>query len=314
MAQVFNLKEDKSQVSLKDHQSPFSRKTLAFLRALKRNNDRDWFRLRKPQYEEHVRAPMVALLARLAGDLPRFAPELISDPRVSLYRIYRDTRFSADKTPLKTHVAAHFPARGFPRGEGSGLYVEVTPAWVWMGGGLYMPPSSDLRLVREHIAAHHRALHRIVSGGAFKRAVGTLEGEQLSTMPRGYVKDHPAARYLRFKQFLAGREFEAEFATSPRFYPELLRVFRAVAPLVRFLNTPLLAARKADLPAFAPGGRYGEVSPKRSAGGKVGLYGHVEAGLQTRLRPMRMLPGRDEGLPPDRRRIERPPQAAASRR
>jgi uncharacterized protein (TIGR02453 family) len=94
----------------------FSRKTLAFLRALKRHNNRDWFRLRKPQYEQHVRQPMIDLLARLAIDLRGFAPELISDPRVSLFRIYRDTRFSEDKKPLKTNVAAHFPAmkdRGF---------------------------------------------------------------------------------------------------------------------------------------------------------------------------------------------------------
>ena len=241
---------------------------------MKRNNNRDWFRLRKPQYEEHVRGPMVALLARLAGDLPRFAPELISDPRVSLYRIYRDTRFSEDKTPLKTHAAAHFPAKGFPRGEGSGLYVEVAPTWVWIGGGLYMPSSSDLRLIREHIAGRHRTLHRIVTGSAFERAVGALEGEQLSTMPRGYVKGHPAAQYLRFKQFLAGREFEAEFAVSPRFYPELLKIFRAVAPLIRFLNTPLLEGRRTL---------------------------------------MQMLPSEGEGLLPDRRRIERHPQAAASR-
>src|SRR5687768_16706141 len=95
MTQVFSRKDDRSL---------FSRKTLAFLRALKRNNNRDWFRLRKTQYEQHVRGPMVGLLERLAGDLPGFAPELISDPRVSLYRIYRDTRFSDDKTPLKTHV------------------------------------------------------------------------------------------------------------------------------------------------------------------------------------------------------------------
>jgi uncharacterized protein (TIGR02453 family) len=224
--------------------SPFTRKTLAFLRTLKRHNDREWFRLRKPQYEEHVRGPMVALLAQLAVDLPRFAPELISDPRVCLYRIYRDTRFSGDKSPLKTHVAAHFPSKGFPRNEGAGLYLEVAPAWVWVGGGLYMPPASDLRLIRAHIAGNHRALHRIATGQAFQRAVGKLDGERLSGMPRGYVRDHPAAEYLRFKQFLAGREFEAEFATSPRFYPELLRIFRAVAPLVRFLNTPLLEHRR----------------------------------------------------------------------
>jgi len=124
----------------------------------------------------------------------------------------------------------------------------VAPTWVWIGGGLYMPPSSDLRLIRAYIADKHRALHRLVSGAPFKRAVGRLDGEQLSSMPRGYVKDHPAAHYLRYKQFLAGREYEAEFATSPRFYPELLRIFRAVAPLVRFLNTPLLEGRRTVMP------------------------------------------------------------------
>ena len=227
--------------------SPFTRKTLAFLRALKRNNDRDWFRARKPEYEQHVRGPMIEMLARLESDLPRFAPEVISDPRVSLYRIYRDTRFSADKTPLKTHAAAHFPFKGFPRGEGSGLYFEVAPTWCWIGGGLYMPSSQDLQAIREHIAANHRALHRIVNARGFRKAVGILEGEQLTRVPRGYLKDHPAAHYLRFRQFLAGREFEAEFATSPRFYRQLLTTFEAVVPLVRFLNEPLLK-RSAQMP------------------------------------------------------------------
>jgi uncharacterized protein (TIGR02453 family) len=225
-------------------QSPFTRKTLSFLRALKRNNNREWFRSRKPQYDEHVRTPMTNLLSRLATDLPAFAPELVSDPRVSLYRIYRDTRFSADKRPLKTHVAAHFPTRGFARNEGAGLYVEVTPAWVWMGGGIYMPSSSDLRAIRDHIAANHRGLHRIVTGKSFRQAVGALDGERLTRVPRGYPKDHPASEYLRFKQFLAGREFDAEFATTDRFYGHLLAIFRAVAPLARFLNAPLLAERR----------------------------------------------------------------------
>src|SRR5688572_9942350 len=182
---------------------------------------------------------MIALLARLAIDLPQFAPELISDPRVSLYRIYRDTRFSEDKSPLKTHVAAHFPSKGFPRNEGSGLYLEVAPAWVWIGGGLYMPPALDLYCIREHIASNHRVLHRIVTARPFQRAVGTLDGEQLTRVPRGYLKDHPAADYLRFKQFLGFREFEPAFATSDRFYPELLRTFKALTPLVRFLNTAI---------------------------------------------------------------------------
>ena len=225
--------------------SPFTPKTLSFLRSLKRNNNRDWFASRKPQYERHVRGPMIELLARLATDLPSFGPELISDPRVSLYRIYRDTRFSADKKPLKTHIAAHFPTKGFARHEGAGLYLEIAPAWVWIGGGLYMPASSDLRAIRAHIAAHHLRLHRIVTGPAFRRAVGELDGERLSRVPQAYLKDHPAGAYLRFKQFLAGRQFEAEFALRDRFYAQLLTIFRAVAPLTQFLNAPLLEQRRA---------------------------------------------------------------------
>ena len=220
--------------------SPFTRKTLAFLRALKRNNDREWFRARKAEYEQHVRGPMVVLLEQLASDFPAFAPDLVADPRVSLYRIYRDTRFSEDKTPLKTHVSAHFPSRKFPKGQGAGLYLEIAPQWVWIGGGSYMPSPADLRAIRASIAQRHRRLHRLLTATEFTRTVGALGGEQLSRVPRGYPKDHPAADYLRHKQFVAGREFPADFATSARFYTELLKVFRAVAPLVEFLNHAML--------------------------------------------------------------------------
>jgi uncharacterized protein (TIGR02453 family) len=221
--------------------TPFTKKTLTFLRALKRNNDRDWFRARKPDYEAHVRQPMVELLQWLQRDLRSFAPELVSDPKISLYRIYRDTRFSDDKTPLKTHVAAHFPSRAFGRSGGAGLYLEVAPQWVWIGGGLYMPSTSDLQAIREHIAATHPRLHRLATRPAFVRRLGALDGERLTRVPRGYAKEHPAAHYLQFKQFLAGKEYEADFATSRRFYPELISVFRSVAPIVRFLNAPLEA-------------------------------------------------------------------------
>jgi uncharacterized protein (TIGR02453 family) len=220
--------------------SPFTRKTLAFLRALKRNNDREWFRARKPEYEQHVRGPMVALLERLARDLPAFAPDLVCDPRVSLFRIYRDTRFSSDKRPLKTNVAAHFPSRRFPKGEGAGLYMEVTPQWIWIGGGIYMPSSPELNAIRATIADDHRKFRRVVTAPTFRRAVGDLTGEQLTRVPRGYLKDHPAADYLRHKQFIGGREYPADFAISPRFYPQLLMVFRGIAPLVGFLNNAIL--------------------------------------------------------------------------
>jgi uncharacterized protein (TIGR02453 family) len=212
----------------------FSPKTLSFLRALKRNNRREWFQPRKDDYEQHVRAPMVALLERLAVDMRTFAPELIADPKVSLFRVYRDTRFSSDKTPYKTHVAARFPLRGVPRGEGAGLYFEIAPGWVWMGGGMYMPTTADLHDIRAQIAATHpRGLHSVVTAPTFKRAVGELTGDRLTRVPLGYAKDHPAAHYL---QFLGSCEYEPSLATSRRFYPELLKVFKAVVPLVRFLN------------------------------------------------------------------------------
>jgi uncharacterized protein (TIGR02453 family) len=220
--------------------SPFTRKTLAFLRALKRNNDREWFKARKPDYETHVRAPMIAMLARLAEDFRSFAPELVADPKVSLFRIYRDTRFSHDKTPLKTNASAHFPHRKL-RKAGAGLYFEVAPQWVWIGGGIYMPETHELAAIRTHIGAHHRRLRKIVEAKPFIAAVGPLHGEQLTRVPRGFAPDHPGAQYLRFRQFLAGREYPAEFAYDARFYPEVLKVFRQVAPLVQFLNAPLVS-------------------------------------------------------------------------
>lgn len=218
----------------------FTPRTLSFLRSLTRHNDREWFRERKEQYELHVRAPMAALVDRLAADFQSFAPELVATP-ACIYRIYRDTRFSDDKTPLKTHIAASFPWRGLPRHQGAGLYIEVTPRWVWVGGGMYAPDTSLLAAVRQHIADNHVHLRAIVESPGFTRAVGALDGTKLQRVPRGYVKDHPAAEYLRHRQFLAGREFPPEFACSPRFYSGVLNIYRQVAPLIRFLNEPLTA-------------------------------------------------------------------------
>lgn len=218
----------------------FDPKALAFLRALKRNNDREWFRARKDRYDELLREPMAALVERLAVDLRSFAPQIVADPKSAIYRIYRDTRFSDDKTPLKTHIAASFPTRGLARHAGAGLYLEVAPGWVWVGGGMYAPEPSQLQRVREHIAANHRRLRAIVESPGFINAVGRLSGDQLQRTPRGFASDHPAAVYLKHRQFLAGREFPSAFATSPRFYNGVVRIFQQVVPLTAFLNEPLL--------------------------------------------------------------------------
>ena len=220
--------------------SCFSADALAFLRALKRNNRREWFKPRKERYEALLRAPTIAFVERLATDLRPFAPDLVASPKTSLYRIYRDTRFSENKAPYKTHVAAVFPWRGLPKHQGAGLYFHVSPEDVWIGGGMYAPDTTQLQAVREHIAGNVRRLRAIVESPSFRRAVGALEGERLQRVPRGFPKDHEAADYLRFRQFLAGAERPPAFATDPRFYSTVVRVFREVAPLIRFLNEPLL--------------------------------------------------------------------------
>jgi uncharacterized protein (TIGR02453 family) len=218
----------------------FSANTLKFLRALKRNNRREWFNAHRDDYEANVRQPMFAIIERLAADFREFAPELVASPKASMYRIYRDTRFSENKAPYKTHVAAIFPCRGLPKHEGAGLYFHVSPDEVWVGGGMYAPQTPQLQAVREHIAANLRRLRTIVESPSFRQTVGELEGERLKRVPRGFAKDHEAAEYLKFRQFLAGRDFPAAFSTSPKFYGGVLSVFRRVAPLTRFLNEPLL--------------------------------------------------------------------------
>ena len=222
----------------------FTRDTLTFLRALKRNNDREWFKSRKDDYERHVRTPMIGVIEQLARDFRRIAPELVASPKASLYRIYRDTRFSEDKTPLKTNAAAVFPWKGLARHEGAGLYFEVAPGWVWVGGGMYAPQSPQLVKVRAHIVDTWPEIRKITTARAFARRVGTLHGDRLTRVPRGFPADHPSVEFLKHRQFLASREFPADFATNDDFYPTLLATFAAIVPLVRFLNAPLSGAQR----------------------------------------------------------------------
>jgi uncharacterized protein (TIGR02453 family) len=217
----------------------FTSKTLSFLRSLKRNNDRSWFHARRDQYDRHVRGPMVEVIERLAEDFQAIAPEFDADPKASLFRPFRDTRFSENKTPLKTNIAARFPHRVLGRMNGAGLYFEVAPGWVWIGGGIWAPETPQLQAIREHIAAHHRTLGKIVSAPALRK-LGGLKGDRLTRVPRGFAKDHAAADFLVFRQFMGIREEAGEFALRRDFYTQLLQTFKAFVPLCRFLNEPLL--------------------------------------------------------------------------
>jgi uncharacterized protein (TIGR02453 family) len=218
----------------------FTAETLRFLRGLKRNNRREWFNARRDVYESEVRQPMTAIVERLADDLRSFAPEFVASPKASMFRIYRDTRFTEDKRPYKTHVAAVFPTRGLPRHEAAALYFHVSADELWIGGGLYAPQTAQLHAVREHIATDFKRLRAIVESPQFRRTFGALDGDRLQRAPRGFPKDHPAGDYLKYRNFLAGAEFPPALAATNRFYPTLLDVFRRAAPLARFLNEPLV--------------------------------------------------------------------------
>jgi len=163
----------------------FTPRTLAFLRALERKQPPGVVHARKDRFEADVRAPMVALVERLAADFAHFAPDLVASPARLPLQAVRDTRFSADKAPLKTHIGAIFPHRLLPKHEGTGYYVEVAPRHVWYGGGMYMPSGPVLYQVREHIAAHHRRLARLVGAAAFRARSARSTANNCSVCPGG---------------------------------------------------------------------------------------------------------------------------------
>ena len=222
----------------------FPKAGLRFLGSLKRNNRREWFLEHKDAYEECVRKPMIDIIDALALEFSTFAPEIVATPKASLYRIYRDTRFSKDKTPYKTHVAASFPIKGVERHEGAGFYLHITPKEFLIGGGLYSPQPEDLAAVRDHIALPYPRLDSIVQARGFRRMFGGLSGEQLVRVPRGFPADHAAADHLRRKQFLASLLMPSEIVTTPKFSGIVIETFRMLHPLLRFLNEPILRARQ----------------------------------------------------------------------
>jgi uncharacterized protein (TIGR02453 family) len=224
--------------------SAFPKEGLQFLRSLKRNNNREWFQKHKGIYETHVKQAIEDLVAAIAVEFEEFAPEMVASPKVSVYRIYRDTRFSKDKSPYKTHAAAVFPRAGLSKHEGAGFYLHIAPTELLIGGGLYMPLPEDLNAIRSHLAANPEAFLAIVKRRPFRRLFGEVTGEQLSRVPAGFRQDHPVADYLRHKQFLVGRTFPADTATTPQFYKLVVETFRGILPFIRFLNEPLVRARR----------------------------------------------------------------------
>src|SRR5262245_64141270 len=128
---------------------------------------------------------MIDVVERLAVDFRTVAPELIASPKHSLFRIYRDTRFSSNKKPLKTHAAAVFRPKDLPKPQGAGLYFEIAPGWVWIGGGMWRPEPHELVRLREHISETSPELRDITRAAAFRTRCEALSGDTMTSVPRG---------------------------------------------------------------------------------------------------------------------------------
>jgi uncharacterized protein (TIGR02453 family) len=217
----------------------FPPECLQFLRDLKLNNRREWFQPRKQTYDEKVRGPMLELVAALSDEIAEFAPEMATDSKKAVYRIYRDVRFSPDKSPYKTHIAAVFSPRGLEKHSGAGMYFHISADEVLVGGGIYAPAPAELLAVRGFLADHAAKLDGILRERQFRALFKEMTGEKLKRVPKGFRQDHPAADVLVYKQFLAGTLLPPDIVTTPKLFRELVKHFRGITPFLQFLNTPL---------------------------------------------------------------------------
>jgi uncharacterized protein (TIGR02453 family) len=222
----------------------FPKEGMAFLRALKKNNDREWFAPRKATFEATVKQPMIELVGALHKEMLRFAPDYVGDAAKCVYRIYRDTRFSSNKTPYKTFASALFLRKNFDKYTGSAAYYfAVSPDKIEVAGGVYTPDRDVLLEVRQHIAANHKRFLAILGTAKVKKLLGELQGESLSRAPKGFDPEHPAADLIRRKSFLLDVTLDPKFATTPDLFKELTARIEAMTPFVEFLNEPLVARR-----------------------------------------------------------------------
>jgi uncharacterized protein (TIGR02453 family) len=216
----------------------FPQEGMRFLKNLKRNNNRQWFAKHKAEYEDFLKIPMKSLIFAIKPAMARLAPEIDVNPERSMFRIYRDTRFSPNKTPYKTHVAAVFHLKGHWQ-ESAGFYLHVEPGGVYLGGGIYMPDGRQLKKIRGAIAERGEELLSILGSRAFTRRFGTLEGDKLQRNPLGFPKDHPMMEFLKYKQFLASVTWKEDACTRGDFAGKIVEVYRDLLPLIRYLNQAL---------------------------------------------------------------------------
>ena len=219
---------------------------IAFLRALKKNNNREWFTPRKDEFEEKVRQPMLSLVEAVHKEMLKFAPQYVGDPSKTIFRIYRDTRFSKDKTPYKTHIGSYMWRNDLDKNTGGGFYFAVSPDETVIAAGLYHPMPDQLRTVRAHIADRHAEFRKTFSGKKTVELFGGLRGEPMSRPPKGYGPDHPAIDLLRYREYVLYPELPKDLGVRADFVTDVVSRFKAATPFTEFLNAPLKrAGRKA---------------------------------------------------------------------
>ena len=215
---------------------------LKFLRALEKHNTRDWFNERKATYESELKEPMLAILRKVTDAMLDFAPDHVRPAEKSLFRIYRDTRFSNNKLPYKTHVAAWWSHMGMEKTSGAGYYFQISPKGVVIAAGAYMPEKDQLAAIRHWLLENHTAFRAILDKPAVRKTFKEFEGEALTRPPKGFPPDHPAINLIKCKQWGLSTTLPAETALEPNFASTLIKHFKLLAPMVNALNTPIAAS------------------------------------------------------------------------
>lgn len=210
--------------------------TIDFLKSLKNNNSREWFSENKAWYER-ARADFEELVADIIRSLVVFMPEAkLLNPKKCIFRIYRDTRFSADKTPYKTNFGAVFQSSF--RGKFSGYYLHISPEGCFLSCGFYMPQSQHLKKIRKGIYDDFEMFQHIINEKQFKKEIGDLQRDDdiLQRVPNGFDKDHPAAEYLKLKHFYVIKPVSEKQILGEGFASYAVKIYKIMKPLNDFLD------------------------------------------------------------------------------
>ncbi len=213
--------------------------TLKFLKDLDANNDRDWFQANKKAFDA-AQDNMTAFAGFLIGEIGKFDEQVASvDPKSCVFRIYRDVRFSKDKSPYKINLGAYI-APGGRKSMQPGYYFHLEPGRSFVAGGKHRPDGSELLKIRTAIANKPDEFLKIINKKSFVEGLGELWDDRLKSVPKGFDPDHKAAAYLKLKEFMAQKELHNEKAlTSPEFPKKLVKTMKEMYPLVVFLRRAL---------------------------------------------------------------------------